>query len=319
MKRVRTAADTRELVAELVGFVVQTAPPRVQITAVTHEEGFDRHSLEYRSGDGDRTAAFMLVPKTPGPHPGVLALHQHNSQWEMGKSEILGLGGDRYQAFGPALARRGVCVLAPDAVGFESRQGRPGSGEEFAPPQSRPGGTPAGWLQFYNQMCHRLVRGDLLMRKVLMDASLALSVLTRHETVDPARIGAVGHSFGGNTVLFLSALDTRIAFACVSGAACTYRHKLRNGVGLDMALVIPGCVELFDIDDLVKCVAPRRIFLVSSEDDPMSGDVHEIVRSARVSFEEQGCSPHLGHFHGEGPHALDRIRFEEIVEWMSAI
>ncbi len=318
MERARTVADTRKLIAELVGFEVSTAVPDVQVTAETEEEGFVRLCLEYRSADGDRTAAFMLVPNEPGPHPGVLALHQHNSQWEIGKSEILGLRGDRWQAFGPALARRGICVLAPDAVGFESRQGRPGAGKELAPPQSRPGGTPAGWLQFYNQMCYRLVRGDLLMRKVLIDASLALSVLANHDTVDQKRIGVIGHSFGGNTVLFLSALDTRIAFSCASGAACTYRHKMRAGTSLDMALVIPGCAELFDIDDLVKCVAPRRIMLVSSEDDPMSGDVHDIVRSARVTFGEQRCPHHLRHFHAKGPHALDQARFTEIVEWLGA-
>ena len=39
-----------------------------------------------------------------------------------------------------------------------------------------------------------------------------------------------GHSMGGNTVQFLSALDERISFACSSGSACSYKNRMANGV-----------------------------------------------------------------------------------------
>ena len=83
-----------------------------------------------------------------------------------------------------------------------------------------------------------------------------------------------------------------------------------------MSIVAPGCAQIFDVDDLVRCVAPRRILLVSSDDDPYTQDVHEIVQTARPTFEEQDCVDHLCHFHGSGPHALDQARYDAIVEWL---
>lgn len=311
------STDLRERIATFLGFEIPTAVPDLEIRERVEDEGFVRFHLEYKVPDGDLVTAFMLVPDLPGPHPGVLALHQHNSQWELGKSEVCGLAGERCQAFAPALARRGICVLVPDAVGFESRVASAGAGKKLAPPLSRPDSTAEGWLQFYNQMCYRLVTGDHLMRKVLMDASCAIGVMASHGAVDPSRIGVVGHSFGGNTVLFLAALDERIRFACASGAASTYRHKMQYGTGLGMSLVIPGCANVFDIEDLVRCVPPRRILLVSSDDDPYAADTHEIVQSALSTFEEEDCAERLSHFHSSGPHALDQIRFDSIVAWMS--
>src|SRR5262249_39546395 len=153
---------------------------------------------------------------------------------------------DPMQAFGPALARRGVAVLAPDAIGFESRV------------QPAVGGPGDGRLQYYNQMTHRLVQGDLLIRKMLSDLQAAISVLWQ---VLPAgsSIGVVGHSMGGAVALFLGALDTRINFTCSSGAVGSYRRKLARGIGLDMALVIPGFASHLDIDDVMRCIAPRQL------------------------------------------------------------
>lgn len=72
-------------------------------------------------------------------------------------------------------------------------------------------------------MCYRILKGENLMKKVILDAMQAISLLSGLEYVDKNRIGTLGHSYGGNTVLFLSAIDQRISFACASGSACTYK------------------------------------------------------------------------------------------------
>ena len=59
------------------------------------------------------------------------------------------------------------------------------------------------------------------------------------------------------------------------------RHKLANGVGLDMSLIIPGFATHFDLWDVIGRVAPRRLFLVSSDDDPGSADADQLVREAQ--------------------------------------
>lgn len=75
--------------------------------------------------------------------------------------------GDPLQAFGLALAAKGIMVLAPDAVGFESRMRTGNGGASFAPRLDKPFSSAEGWMQYYNEMTHRLVAGDLLIRKVL--------------------------------------------------------------------------------------------------------------------------------------------------------
>jgi dienelactone hydrolase len=302
--------SVREQIASFLGLMPVGEAPPLRVLAREDEDGFAVSRVQYAAPDGESIEALAFEPAGTAI-ASVLALHQHNGQWTIGKSEIAGRTGDPLQAFGPALARRSVRVLAPDVLGFESRLAAADAGAWLAPPLTRPGGNAEGWLQNYNHMAHRLVRGELLMRKSLADAMAAISVLRGFG----ASIGAVGHSMGGVLTLFLAAVDERVAFACASGAACSYRHKLAHGTGLEMSLVIPGFARAFDLDDLLRCVAPRRLFVVSSDEDPYSADAVELVRDAKPAFEAGG---ELRHLRVPGPHALDRARFDAIVDWLAA-
>ncbi|MBQ8232074.1 MAG: prolyl oligopeptidase family serine peptidase [Lachnospiraceae bacterium] len=62
------------------------------------------------------------------------------------------------------------------------------------------------------------------MKKVLDDAINGITLLSNLDYINDKRIGTLGHSYGGYTVLFLSALDERIALSCASGSACTYEN-----------------------------------------------------------------------------------------------
>jgi dienelactone hydrolase len=206
-------------------------------------------------------------------------------------------------------------VLAPDAIGFESRRGSVGWGTSLAPPSSRPHSTAEGWVQHYNAMAYRLVRGDLLMTKVLHDCFSALEVLRSYSKV--LRPGVVGHSFGGTVALFLSAMDTSMAFTCSSGALCSYRQKMASGTALEASLVIPGFQSRFDLDDVLRCVAPRKILIVSADNDPQSADAPELVERIRPEFVQQGAAFDLLHVRVAGEHALDQYRFDLIVKWLA--
>jgi len=200
--------------------------------------GYSEQRVRYGGRESD-VPAYLLVPDGRGPFGAVVAFHQHNSEWHWGKSEVAGRVGDPLQAFGPVLAWAGVAVLAPDGVGFEDRR-RSGPGTE---PREE------DWLQFFNEMAYRLVRGDLLATTVLGDAAAAVSALAAHEAVDPARVGALGHSSGGHVALLLAALDERVRFACASGSAGTYRHRMATATGLEFAHVLPGILNVGDVDD----------------------------------------------------------------------
>jgi len=280
--------------------------------AVVSEHDYDRIQIIYANDEQNPIPAFLLIPHGAGPFPAVLVHHQHNSQWHLGKSEVCGLVGDPWQAFGPALAHHGIVVLAPDALCFEDRRAQR-SGIE---PDPRPG---ADWLQHYNALCYRLLRGDTLMQRVLADAARGVSLLRAHRAVDHQRIGTLGHSYGGNTVLFHAAVDVRVSFACASGAACTYATKMQQGTGIEMAEVIPGFTQRFDVQDLVKCLAPRHTLLVSATDDPYSYDAEDIVQAARETFAALGAAHNVKHKQYSGGHALTQKRFDDIIAWIVAV
>ncbi len=261
----------------------------------------------YRSVDGDDIPALLMQPRRlDHPAPAVVAFHQHNSEWHLGKSEVAGLAGDPLQAFGPTLAAAGAIVLAPDSICFEDRR------------RNATGITPRAddRDQHDNELTYRLINGDTLARKVVQDAVTAVSMLAGIAGVDAARIGALGHSYGGNTVLFLAAIDDRISFACASGAAGSYRGKVAANTGLERALVVPGIAHKFDIEALVARVEPRPLLLVAGEDDKYAADAAAVATSASRAYKAAGATGRVDCEIRAGGHALTPERHKLICGWM---
>jgi dienelactone hydrolase len=302
-----TIIRLRQQIAEFLRFTVPADRVPFTTQAVVEEQGYRRLHIHYAGPDKDLIPALLLFPDGRGPFPAVLVHHQHNGQRHLGKSEVCGLVGDPLQAFGPELARQGIVVLAPDSICFEDRR-RNLQGTEA---------DEAGDVeQHFNEMCYRLVRGDTLMRKVLSDSAQAISLLSAHRLVDPARIGIMGHSYGGNTVLFHGALDERIRFACASGAACSYQYKMAHQVGIEMAEVIPGFAAQYDIADLVACFAARPLLIVSASDDKYAQDAGKIVARAGALCTAMGLEASITHKRYAGGHALTQERFDDMVDWL---
>ena len=301
-------SEMRKDIAKLIGIdlseMTQARNTSVEYTVLssTKEDGYTRQYIKYISGS-ETVPAYLLIPDEQGNNPAVLINHQHNREHHLGKSEVCGLAGNPLQAFGPALAKKGCVVLAPDAVCFEERREDPTvEGFDF-------------W-QHFHEASYRIVKGDYLMKQVLTDAMNGISLLAELTYVDKKRIGTLGHSMGGNTVLFLAALDERISFACASGSACTYEHRMANGVGIELASVIPGFHGPYDIDDLVSLTAPRKMLLVSAEEDKYSMDASAIVEKASKVYVEQGEEQNLRHKRYPGGHALTKERFDFMIEWL---
>jgi len=296
-------SDLRGTLARRLGFVAAEAELEPHGDAV-REDGFVRRAVRFAGAEGDEVPAWLLEPAAAGrdaPLPGVVVYHQHNRQHHLGKAEVAGLAGDPLQAFGPALARRGVVVLAPDSICFEDR--RP----------SGPGTEPreGDFFEHLNEASYRLVAGRLLMTTVLGDAARALSALRALPAVDPARAGVLGHSYGGHVSLFHAALDERVRFAAASGAAASYRRRIADRTGIELAQVIPDILALADFGDLAALVAPRPLLLVSATADPHSADAGAIAETAAAA-----AGAAVEHERFEGGHALTGERFERIVEWV---
>ena len=298
--------NLRNEIAEVIGITVPSTTSHIEYNVLenTKEDGYTRQLIEYDSY-GDKVSAYLLLPEKRENNPAILINHQHNREHHLGKSEVCGLAGNPLQAFGPELAKRGFVVLAPDSICFETRRQDPQvEGFDF-------------W-QHFNEMCYRIIKGESLMKMVLSDAINGITLLSGLPFVDKKRIGTLGHSYGGNTVLFLSAIDERIAYGCASGSACTYENRMSNNVGIEMASVIPGFHGKYDIYDLVSCIAPRQLLIVSAEDDKYSRDASYVVAKAGEAYLKFGAMQNLQHKKYPGGHGLTQERFDYIVEWIDS-
>jgi len=265
----------------------------------TEVGGVAREALAYRGLEDDPIPALLFQPADRPPVGGVVVFHQHAGAFHLGKSEVAGDVGDPLQAFGPALARRGLAVLAPDALTFEDRRAAVRGTEP----------DPGDWLQHYNALAYRLLDGDTLMRKVVDDAQRALSVLRDAAGLRERVVGVAGHSYGGLVALYHAAVDARCGFACVSGALCSLETRRREGTGVNMFEVVPGLAARADHADLLAAITPRPVLVVSATDDPYSKDADAVVAQA------PGAA--ITEIRVEGGHALDPERFETIVEWIA--
>lgn len=266
---------------------------------VVAEDGYTRERIAYRGLEGDVIPAFLFTPADRQPAGGVAVFHQHNGEFHFGKSEVAGLVGSPFQAFGPALARKGLVVLAPDAVSFEDRR----AGVTGVEPDTY------DWLQHYNALNYRLIDGDTLMRKTLDDAQRAVSVLRQLPGMDPRRVGVAGHSYGGYTVLYHAALDERCRFACISGAVCSIGTRRRAGTGFTLFEAVPGLAKILDTHDVLAAIGPRPTMVVSGTEDKYSRDADQVVAKVAGDF--------ITALRLDRGHALEQERFDAMVDWIA--
>lgn len=267
--------DTRGLPAPLVVFKDTMA-----------NDVFVRYRLHIRSYPGEVVPALLYIPRKAEPRavaPAVLALHGTGAKgkWLVDSSEA---GPNRATA--TELAYRGYIVLAPDYPGFGEL-----SEHDFAADRFESGVMQA---VFNNMRC--------------------IDYLQSRPDVDKDRIGAIGHSLGGHTAMFLAAFDQRVKMVVSScgwtpfeyynaGKAVTERFGSKLGPWAQdryMPLVRerfqsdPAQLP-FNFDELIATLAPRYFFSNSPLHDANFNveGVRKGIAGARAVYALYGASDHL--------------------------
>ncbi len=279
-----------------------------EVLSTQKEKDYERQLISYLGSEQDEIRAYLFIPRKEKIIGSVLVHHQHNGERHLGKSEVAGIAGDPNQYFCPELARRGILSLAPDSICFEDRR----SNKKGIAPAADPDDD---FLQHYNEMCYRILRGESLMKKVIEDSSIGISLLSQLAESEENEIGILGHSYGGNTVVFHSPFDDRIQYTCSSGAVCSYKRKFKKGTGIEMAEVIPGFTKRFDIGDLLELISPRKLLILSASEDKFSEDAATLYEKVKAKFTQDGGGKSIVHKRYLGGHGLDKDRFEMIVNW----
>ena len=111
-------------------------PFATQIIASEDRGSYTAEKLALNITDDNRIAALMLTPKTPGPHPAIVLLHDHGSKFDIGKEKLIRPWGNAEQLasaqawadkffsgrfIGDELAKRGYTVIAIDSPGWGDR------------------------------------------------------------------------------------------------------------------------------------------------------------------------------------------------------
>jgi hypothetical protein len=95
-----------------------------------------------------------------------------------------------------------------------------------------------------------------LMGERTWDALRCLDYLVTLPEVDAGRLAVAGLSLGGETTMYVAALDERIKAACSSGWLTTVAN-MKNGHCA--CFNFPGLEENFDFSDIFACAAPRML------------------------------------------------------------
>lgn len=149
--------------------------PRPQITFAgkSHRENFTQHRVQVEIAADYFVAGYLLVPDGPGPFPAVFVPY-YEPETSIGLKEEL-------RDFAVQLTRRGFVTLSIGSPGGDARQ-----------PELRGARCqPLAFLAYVAANCH--------------------TILAQRPEVDPARIGIVGHSYGGKWAMFASCLYDKYA------------------------------------------------------------------------------------------------------------
>jgi dienelactone hydrolase len=273
------ASGLRTDVLSLLGPFPTRVPLSPTFGEAIDEGEYARARVTYMVEPDERVPAWLLTPHgevPPGGWPAVLAVHQHDGQYDLGKSEPAGLAGLAMYSYGRELCRRGYIVLCPDLLCFEERR----------PARSRLEGAENERFEFTK----RLLTGSCLQTKYLHDLTCAVDLLTSLPSVNRERLGVIGHSLGGLQALWLAWYDARISLAVSSCGFGLLRTLVRDSINHGFATYVPGLLNVCDLDMLAAAVSPRAFLLTAGESDPLFpiDGVRTVVTAARHQYVEAG-------------------------------
>ena len=281
----------RQALLNRLGHFPRRVPLRLTVGSRINEGTYTRALVTFDVEAGERVSAWLLMPQgTPPPDgwPAVLAIHQHDNNYDLGKAEPAGLAGNAMYAYGQEVCQRGYVVLCPDLLCFEDRR------SARAVHHANGVLDDAGYERF--EFTRRLLSGSCLQTKYLHDLTCAVDLLSSLPGVNQERLGVIGHSLGGLEALWLAWYDARITAAISSCGFGLLRTLVRDGINHGFAMYVPGILEVCDLDALVGALAPRAFLLTAGETDPLFpiDGVRSIVESAQRTYTQEGVPERFG-------------------------
>lgn len=265
-------------VLELMGL-----PPKAPLStsyttlATEQRDGYKAHKIEFEISESNRIRAYLLVPDSEGPHPALVAMHDHGAKFSIGKEKVIKPIAESPEVeadaeawltkcydgvyTGDLYAARGYVVLAIDALMWGNR-GEGNEGRE----------TKYDTQQALASNCLKL--GTSLVGIITWDDLRSIDWLAAQEFVDPERIGVYGHSMGGHRAWFAAALSDKVAavaavcwMATSDALLAESNNELRGGSAFTMQ--VPMLSRWLDNPDVASLACPKPALFISGAQDKL--------------------------------------------------
>lgn len=281
---------------------------------------YTAEKLSLNITDDNRIAALMLTPKTPGPHPAIVLLHDHGSKFDIGKEKLIRPWGNAEQRasaqawadkfftgrfIGDELAKRGYVVIAIDSPGWGDR-------------------GPMVYEQQQALASNYFNLGRSLAGEVAYEDMRTVDFIASLKSVDSQRIGVLGFSMGGFRAWQLAALSDKVAATAVISWFGTYNGLMTPGNNVlrgqsAFYMLHPGMPAKMDIPDIASLAAPKPMLILSGGQDKLfpANAVNDAFAKAHRVWSSQNADdrlvtktwPSLGH-------VFYQQQQEEVFPWL---
>lgn len=215
--------------------------------AATDLDGWLLEDLRFETEDEEIPAWFLRPPAGQAPVPALVYAHAHGKRYHIGRTEFLDGRPAMQGPYAPDLRRLGCAALCLEMPSFGAR----------AEPAEE--ARTKSWLW----------RGGTLIGQMLAEQQAGLDWLTRHPSIDPQRIGAMGFSMGSTLSFWLAALDERVAAAVALCSMSDLAHLVASG-GHDrhgLYMTVPGLLNAARTGQIVGLTAPRSLLIGAGMED----------------------------------------------------
>lgn len=271
----------------------------MQILESEKRDGYTAHKIEFNLTKYSRVPAYLLVPDGEGPHPGILALHDHGGHYTIGKEKMVRpFGVDREviedaekwcgnlyegQFVGDYLAQNGYVVLSTDVLMWGERGCKEGSDNTHL-------ASVAG---------NMLQLGRNLSSWMSYEDRYAAEFLASLPETDPEAIGCTGLSMGGYRTWMLAALSPLIKASvgvcwmttCDAMMHWDYGRHEKGGYANNLG----GVRNYLDYPHIATLACPNAMMLINGETDHLfkPHSVKECYSIMRDVWESQGAGDRL--------------------------
>jgi dienelactone hydrolase len=212
----------------------------------------------------DMVRAYLFVPDCKGNQklPGIVAIHQDGANTHLGKKEPAGIDGDTSLFYGLELYKRGYVVICPDRMGHCERRRIPNA-------ESEGSNSMRDLFLLLNWSGQLILDGRTYFGKETYDLMRATDVLCSYAFVDKNRLGAIGHSAGGESLVFFMFVDKRIKAGVSSCGFYSLENKFKEQSNSfpNTIYTLFGLTNVGTSADFLGYIAPRPFLMTRGLDE----------------------------------------------------